>query len=49
MESLLIASTLLALRQVQGAEEESVLCGGKEEAGGGAVWNRGHCRKTRAA
>ena len=34
MESLLIASTLLALRQVQGAEEESVLCGGKEEAGG---------------
>ena len=30
-------STLVALRQVQGAEEESVLCGGKEEAGRGCL------------
>lgn len=40
MESAFIASTLVALRQVQGAEEESVLCGGKEEAGGSCLEQR---------
>lgn len=35
-----MANTLVARRQVQGAEEESVLCGGKEEAGRGCLEQR---------
>ena len=40
VESPFAASTLVALRQVQGAEEESVLYGGKEEAGRGCLEQR---------